>query len=73
MTRESLASWVFWPAAAIILDFVAFFVAMALYLGFSRFGSIVLERDGDQPQFSRFSRFALLFASPRPGMTGTAE
>lgn len=41
----------------------AFFVAVALTLGFSRYGDIVLGRDGDAPQFSKFSWFALLFAA----------
>ncbi|MDN4478675.1 BCCT family transporter [Demequina sp. SYSU T00039] len=96
MTRETLAKWVFWPAAVLILGFVLFamvapdaaasvfdtiqsdiisvfgwyyvliaalFVAVALYLGFSRYGNIVLGKDGDTPQFSRFSWFALLFAA----------
>src|SRR5690606_2811667 len=41
----------------------AFFVAFALFIGFSKFGNIVLGKDGDKPQFSMFSWFALLFAA----------
>lgn len=41
----------------------AFFVAFALFTGFSRFGDITLGRDGDEPEFSRFSWFSLLFAA----------
>ncbi|WP_082092184.1 BCCT family transporter [Demequina pelophila] len=41
----------------------ALFVAVALYFGFSRYGSITLGKDGEEPQFSRFSWFALLFAA----------
>lgn len=96
MTTKSLATWVFWPAAVIILGFAAFaivapgaaenafntiqseiigafgwyyvliaafFVAFALFIGFSKFGNITLGKDGDKPQFSLFSWFALLFAA----------
>lgn len=88
--------WVFWPAAAIIVAFVAFtliapsvaeslfltiqstivnafnwyyvliaaiFVAISLYLGFSRFGDIKLGKDDDEPEFSLLSWFSLLFAA----------
>jgi choline/glycine/proline betaine transport protein len=88
--------WVFWPAAAIIIVFVAFtiiapdaaeslfgaiqagiidafnwyyvaiaafFVAFALFVGFSRFGDIKLGKDDDEPEFSRMSWFSLLFAA----------
>ncbi len=96
MTAKTLATWVFWPSAIIILGFAlfaivapgaaesafdtiqseiigafgwyyvliaAFFVAFALFIGFSKYGGIVLGRDGDKPQFSMFSWFALLFAA----------
>ncbi|WP_308797324.1 BCCT family transporter [Agromyces silvae] len=88
--------WVFWPAAAIVIVFVAFtlvapsaaeaffdaiqagivnafnwyyvaiaafFVAFALFVGFSRFGDIKLGKDDDEPEFSRMSWFSLLFAA----------
>lgn len=41
----------------------AFFVAFALAMGFSRFGSIRLGRDDDEPEFSTMSWFSLLFAA----------
>jgi choline/glycine/proline betaine transport protein len=41
----------------------AFFVAFALFLGFSRFGDIRLGRDDDEPEFSTMSWFSLLFAA----------
>lgn len=41
----------------------AFFVAFALVMGFSRFGTIKLGRDDDEPEFSVMSWFALLFAA----------
>lgn len=41
----------------------AFFVAFALFCGFSRFGQIKLGADDDEPEFSRMSWFALLFAA----------
>ncbi|WP_301141659.1 BCCT family transporter [Demequina muriae] len=96
MTKKTLATWVFWPSAVIILGFAlfaivapgaaesafatiqseiigafgwyyvliaAFFVAFALFIGFSKFGSITLGKDGEKPQFSMFSWFALLFAA----------
>lgn len=39
----------------------AFFVAFALFCGFSLFGQIKLGADDDEPEFSRMSWFALLF------------
>lgn len=41
----------------------AFFVAFALFVGFSRFGDIKLGRDDDEPEFSTGSWFSLLFAA----------
>lgn len=41
----------------------AFFVAFALFLGFSRFGDIRLGRDDDEPEFSLGAWFSLLFAA----------
>ncbi|MET0296023.1 MAG: BCCT family transporter [Microbacterium sp.] len=41
----------------------AFFVAFALFLGFSRFGDIKLGRDDDEPEFSTGAWFSLLFAA----------
>ena len=41
----------------------AFFVAFALFIGFSRFGDIKLGRDDDEPEFSTGSWFSLLFAA----------
>jgi choline/glycine/proline betaine transport protein len=41
----------------------AFFVAFALFLGFSRFGDIKLGKDDDEPEFSIGAWFSLLFAA----------
>lgn len=41
----------------------AFFVAFALFVGFSRFGDIKLGKDDDEPEFSTGSWFSLLFAA----------
>ncbi|WAB83566.1 BCCT family transporter [Microcella daejeonensis] len=41
----------------------AFFVAFALWAGFSRHGHLRLGDDDDQPEFSLLSWFALLFAA----------
>ncbi|GLI27813.1 choline transporter [Agromyces rhizosphaerae] len=41
----------------------AFFVIFALYVGFSRFGSIRLGKDDDKPEFSLGAWFSLLFAA----------
>jgi len=41
----------------------AFFVAFALFLGFSRYGDIRLGGDDDKPEFSLGAWFALLFAA----------
>lgn len=94
--RPLVHRWVFWPAAVIVLGFVAValvapaaterafdvvqsgivrnfgwwyvlaaagFVVFAVWIGFSRFGDIVLGRDDDRPEFSMTSWFALLFAA----------
>jgi choline/glycine/proline betaine transport protein len=87
---------VFWPAAVIVLAFVAFtlvapgaaesmfvtlqsgivnnsswyyvlvaafFIGFSIFVGFSRFGSIKLGKDSDEPEFSTASWFSLLFAA----------
>ncbi|GAA3921518.1 BCCT family transporter [Microbacterium invictum] len=41
----------------------AFFVAFALFLGFSKYGDIRLGADDDKPEFSLGAWFALLFAA----------
>ncbi|WP_368498043.1 BCCT family transporter [Herbiconiux sp. A18JL235] len=41
----------------------AFFVAFALFVGFSRFGDIKLGKDDDEPEFSLGAWFSLLFAA----------
>jgi len=94
--HKTIRGWVFWPAAAIALTFIAFamlfpsaaeatfgavqttivsafnwyyvliaafFVVFALTMGFSRFGTIKLGRDDDEPEFSTLSWFSLLFAA----------
>jgi choline/glycine/proline betaine transport protein len=55
---------------AIVRDFswyyvlvAAAFVGFAVWMGFSRFGDIVLGKDDDGPEFSMVSWFALLFAA----------
>ncbi|PPF56284.1 choline transporter [Clavibacter michiganensis] len=86
----------FWPAAVIVLAFVAFtlvapgaaesmfvtlqsgivnnfswyyvlvaafFIGFSIFVGFSRFGSIKLGKDSDEPEFSTASWFSLLFAA----------
>ncbi|WIB79069.1 BCCT family transporter [Curtobacterium sp. MCPF17_002] len=88
--------WVFWPAAGLVLAFVAValiapratedafatvqgaivrdfgwyyvivaaaFVVFAVWIGFSRFGDIVLGQDDERPEFSTTSWLALLFAA----------
>ncbi|TQO19117.1 choline/glycine/proline betaine transport protein [Rhodoglobus vestalii] len=41
----------------------AFFVAFALWLGFSRFGDIKLGKDEDEPEFSMLAWISFLFAA----------
>jgi choline/glycine/proline betaine transport protein len=41
----------------------AFFVAFALWLGFSRFGDIKLGKDDDKPEFSMIAWISFLFAA----------
>lgn len=95
-TPASVAKQVFWPAAIVVLLFVAFsiitpdiaeaffkaiqtkvvnsfswyyvliaagFVIFVLYMGFSKYGSIKLGKDDDEPEFSNISWLALLFAA----------
>lgn len=40
---------------------VAFFVFFGVYLAFSKYGKVVLGKDGDKPDYSNFQWFALLF------------
>ena len=42
---------------------VAGFVAFALFVAFGPYGNITLGRDGDRPQYTLFSWFAMLFAA----------
>jgi choline/glycine/proline betaine transport protein len=42
---------------------VASFVVFSFWVGLSRHGTIRLGRDGDRPEFSRLSWFAMLFAA----------
>ncbi|MBD8060685.1 BCCT family transporter [Cellulomonas sp. JH27-2] len=42
---------------------VAVFVAFALWVGLSRYGDILLGRDGDTPEYSTGSWFSMLFAA----------
>ncbi|MDO5684009.1 MAG: BCCT family transporter [Propionibacteriaceae bacterium] len=48
-----------WYYVLIVVGFVAF----ALYAAFSPYGDITLGKDGDEPQYSVFSWFAMLFAA----------
>ncbi|WP_082473713.1 BCCT family transporter [Curtobacterium sp. Leaf261] len=92
----AVARWVFWPAAVVVLGFVALalidpvatervfavvqsgivrnfswyyvlvaaaFVGFAVWVGFSRFGDIMLGKDTDEPEFSMVSWLSLLFAA----------
>ncbi|MCP1728306.1 choline/glycine/proline betaine transport protein [Natronospira proteinivora] len=42
---------------------VTIFLVFVIYLLFSRFGEITLGKPGDEPQYSRFSWFAMLFSA----------
>jgi len=42
---------------------VTFFLGFALYLAVSKYGKITLGKDGEKPEFSTWSWFAMLFAS----------
>ncbi|OII26968.1 BCCT family transporter [Curtobacterium sp. MCBA15_013] len=94
--KPPVERWVFWPAAGIVLAFVAValaapratedvfsavqgwivrdfgwyyviaaaaFVVFAIWIGFSRFGDIVLGQDDEAPEFSTLSWLSLLFAA----------
>src|SRR5699024_11757375 len=47
--------WFYLISASIILIF-------AIYLAFSKYGDIKLGKDDDEPEYSRFSWFAMLFS-----------
>lgn len=94
--KPPVERWVFWPAAGLVLAFVAValiapratedaftavqgwivrdfgwyyviaaaaFVVFAIWIGFSRFGDIVLGQDDEEPEFSTLSWLSLLFAA----------
>ncbi|NDL59777.1 BCCT family transporter [Phytoactinopolyspora mesophila] len=42
---------------------VAFFVIFSIWMGVSRFGDITLGKDGEEPEFSLYAWFAMLFAA----------
>jgi len=42
---------------------VSIFLGFVIYLLFSRFGDITLGKPGDEPEYSRFSWFAMLFSA----------
>src|SRR5699024_9844839 len=48
--------WFYLISASIILIF-------AIYLAFSKYGDIKLGKDDDEPDYSRFSWFAMLFSA----------
>src|SRR5699024_10468085 len=48
--------WLYLISASIILIF-------AIYLAFSKYGDIKLGKDDDEPEYSRFSWFAMLFSA----------
>lgn len=59
-----------WLLSAFCSDFgwfyllsVVFFIGFLIYLALSRYGSIVLGKDGDKPEHSTFSWFFMLFAA----------
>jgi glycine betaine transporter len=39
----------------------SFFLAFVVYLAFSRYGKIKLGKEDEEPEFSRFSWFAMMF------------
>src|SRR5690625_241962 len=48
--------WLYLIAASVILLFV-------IYLAFSKYGNIKLGKDDDEPEYSTFSWFAMLFSA----------
>ncbi|HMM06352.1 MAG TPA: BCCT family transporter [Clostridiales bacterium] len=42
---------------------VSFFIVFLIALAFSKFGKLILGKDGDQPDYTRASWFAMLFAA----------
>src|SRR5699024_8406965 len=48
--------WFYLISATLILFFV-------IYLAFSKFGDVKLGKDDEEPEYSRFSWFAMLFSA----------
>ena len=42
---------------------IAIFIVYAIFIAFSKFGTITLGKDGEKPEFGLFSWFAMLFAA----------
>ena len=42
---------------------VAFFLVVSLFIGVSRYGNVVIGKDGDEPEFSLGTWFSMLFAA----------
>jgi choline/glycine/proline betaine transport protein len=56
-------SWITGGLGWYYILIVAGFVAVSLFIGFSRYGKIRLSKDGERPEFSRVSWFAMLFSA----------
>ena len=56
-------SWLVTNLGWYYMTVIAAFIVFALYMCFSRFGRIKLGRDGEEPEFSWLSWFAMLFSA----------
>ncbi|MCG8917718.1 BCCT family transporter [Actinokineospora sp. PR83] len=60
---SGVSSWIVGTFGWYYTLLVSAFVVFAVWLGVGRFGGIRLGDDGDEPEFSRWSWFAMLFAA----------
>ncbi|WP_293695461.1 BCCT family transporter [uncultured Agrococcus sp.] len=60
---ETMQDWIVANLGWYYMLSVAAFIAIAVFIGFSRLGRIKLGRDNDKPEFNMLSWFAMLFAA----------
>ncbi len=62
-TLNGVQGWIVSKLGWFYILSVAFFLAIALYIGLGPYGRVVIGRDGDDPEFGLLSWFAMLFAA----------
>jgi choline/glycine/proline betaine transport protein len=60
---NSIQAWVVTNLGWYYILAVAFFLVVSLFIGISRFGRVVIGKEGDEPEFGLLPWFAMLFAA----------